>query len=247
MRFRYPPQQAAAGALPEPWALDGIDFVLPPGGRLAVVGPSGAGKSTLISLLLRFWDYHQGQITWLGHDLRQYKQDDILRQMAVVSQNAYLFSASLRQNLLLARPHASQADLDRAMQAARLDDFLRALPEGYETWIGDQGRRLSAGERQRLAIARALLKDAPLLLLDEPTANLDPLTERQVVETLHTLAAGRSTLWITHRLVEMQRMDEILVLDGGRIVERGRHQDLLLANGLYRRLWDLQNASQDWL
>jgi thiol reductant ABC exporter CydC subunit len=231
--FRYGPQ--------EPLALDQVSFRLPQGGRLAVVGPSGAGKSTLVNLLLRFWEYETGRILLGGHELRRYRQDDIQHMIGVVSQHTHLFNATVRDNLLLARPDASQADLVQAAQRAQVHDFIQSLPQGYDTWIGEQGLRLSGGERQRLAIARALLKDPPLLILDEATANLDPLTERAVMQAIHTLMAGRTTLVITHRLVGLDLVDEILVLRGGRIVERGQHHDLLQIEGLYRRMWELQN------
>ncbi|MEJ2557159.1 MAG: thiol reductant ABC exporter subunit CydC [Anaerolineae bacterium] len=231
--FRYGPQ--------EPLALDRVSFRLSQGGRLAVVGPSGAGKSTLVNLLLRFWEYETGRILLGGHELRRYRQEDLQHMIGVVSQHTHLFNASVRDNLLLARPDASQTDLVQAAQRAQIHDFIQSLPHGYDTWIGEQGLRLSGGERQRLAIARALLKDPPLLILDEATANLDPLTERAVMQATHTLMAGRTTLIITHRLVGLELVDEILVLRGGRIVERGQHHDLLQIEGLYRRMWELQN------
>jgi thiol reductant ABC exporter CydC subunit len=238
LRFRYPPE---AGGKSSPWVLDGVSFSLPPGKRLAIVGPSGAGKSTLLSLLLRFWDYEVGQILLNGQDLRDYAQDELRRRIGVVAQNAYLFSASVGDNLRLARQRASQEDISRAAQEAQIDDFIRSLPEGYQTWIGEQGLRLSAGQRQRLAIARALLKDAPLLILDEATANLDAITEREVLKSIYALMEERATLMITHRLVGMEGMDEILVLEKGRVVERGQHANLLAAGGLYQRMWQLQH------
>lgn len=231
-RFRYP------GA--EHPALAEVTFSLETGKRLAVVGPSGAGKSTLATLLLRFWEY-EGEIRLDGRPLRAYAQDDVRRCFAVVPQDAYLFNDTVRANLLLANPQADEAALRRAVEQAQLEDFIRTLPQGLDTYLGEGGARFSGGQRQRLAVARALLKDAPILLLDEPTANLDPLTEKALLETIFSLMERRTTLWITHRLVEMARMDEIIVLDGGRIVERGTHADLLARGGLYATLWALQH------
>jgi ATP-binding cassette subfamily C protein CydCD len=224
----------------EPAVLNEVSFSLEKGRRLALVGPSGAGKSTVVNLLMRFWESPNG-ILLDGKPINAYKQDDVRRLMAVVSQNAFFFNATINQNLLLARPRASESQIETACRQAQIHEFIAGLPRGYETWIGEQGARLSAGERQRLAIARALLKEAPLLLLDEPTANLDPLTEKSVLETLSNVMKQRTTMMITHRLVGLEQFDEILVLDQGRIVERGTHDFLVNASGLYRKLWDLQN------
>jgi ABC-type multidrug transport system fused ATPase/permease subunit len=242
--------------------LSEITFNLPPGHKIAIVGPSGAGKTTLANLLLRFWDYTEGQIHLDGHDLRDYAQTDARRMFSVVGQTTYLFNASLRENLLLARPWATQADLETACRQSELHDFIASLPEGYDTLVGERGLSLSGGERQRLAIARALLKNAPILLLDEPTANLDPATEAKIITTLHRLLSestsvslrvsepqsvpesdSKSVLWITHRLIGLDQMDEILVLDGGKITERGTHAELLAQDGLYKTMWDLQNRT----
>jgi ATP-binding cassette subfamily C protein CydCD len=225
----------------DPPAIDGLDLELPAGGRLAVVGPSGAGKSTLANLLLRFWDYADGSIRLGGTDLRRLSSADVRRQFSLIPQRPYFFNETIRQNLLLARPEADDFQVREAARQAQIDEFIASLPQGYETVIGERGFRLSGGERQRLAIARALLKDAPILVLDEPTANLDPLTERQFLDLLFSLDRRRSLLLITHRLVGLEQMDEILVLDSGGVVERGRQADLLARPGLFQRLWTLQN------
>jgi ATP-binding cassette subfamily C protein CydCD len=226
---------------PIPYVLDGISFNLCKGSRIAIVGPSGAGKTTLVNLLLRFWEYREGQIQLGGKDIRDYRQEDLRQIMAVVSQNTFLFNASVRENLLLAKPEATEEEVVRAAEGAQIHAFIQSLPQGYDTRIGEQGFRLSAGERQRLAIARGLLKGAALLILDEPTAHLDALTEQAVLQAIFARTEGRATLLITHRLASLERMDEILVLDCGHVVERGGHAELLESDGLYRRMWDLQN------
>ncbi|MEJ2210525.1 MAG: thiol reductant ABC exporter subunit CydC [Anaerolineae bacterium] len=225
-----------------PMALEEVEFELPPGGLLAVVGPSGAGKTTLIQLLLRFWAPSAGRILLGGQELGAYREEDLRRLVAVVSQRTHLFNATVRDNLLLARPGADEEEMVEAARQACIHEFVQSLPQGYDTWIGEQGQRLSGGERQRLAIARAILKDAPILLLDEPTANLDAVTEGQVLAGLRPLLAGRAALLVTHRLGAgpVAGADEILVMRAGRVVERGRHDDLLRRGGLYRRMWDLQ-------
>ena len=235
LTFRYAPD--------EPPALRQVSLDLPEGKRIAVVGPSGAGKSTLIALLLRFWEYHEGRITLGGRDLRELLPDEVRSRFAVVRQKPFIFSGTLRENLLLAAPDADDARLDAVMEAVRLADWLHTLPQGYDTDLGGQGLQLSGGQRQRLALARALLRDAPILLLDEPTANLDALTERALVDTLLETTRGRSVLWVTHNLVGLEAMDEIVVLYKGEVAERGTHTDLLARGGLYRRLWDLQRQN----
>ncbi len=234
--------QYAAG---EPFALQHVDFHLPEGGRIAIVGPSGAGKSTLVNLLLRFWDYDQGEIVLGGHNIKAYPQAELRQAIGVVSQSTYLFNASVRQNLLIANPAASEEQIETALRRAGLFGFVQNLPDGLDTWVGEHGLGLSGGERQRLAIARTLLKDAPVLLLDEPTANLDALTERAVMAQLLELAGHKTTLLITHRMVGLEAMDEILVLQAGQIVERGTHMELIARDGLYQQMVTLQRMSLD--
>ena len=219
LSFRYPAQEIPA--------LEDISFTMEPGRSVAVVGPSGAGKSTLINLLLRYWEYHSGDILLGGTSLHHLAPKHVRAQCAVVTQGTHFFNTSIHDNLRLARPNARKTDIVIAAQQADIHDFISSLPAGYDTLIGEQGNRLSGGERQRLAIARVLLKDAPILILDEPTANLDTLTEKQIMGTLFKVMAGRTSLLITHRLVGLEEMDEILVMVAGRIVtsclEAGRN------------------------
>ena len=223
-----------------PAALNDISFTLKPGGKVAVVGPSGAGKSTLVNLILRFWDPEGGEVQLGGHSLRGYAQEDVRALVGVVPQRTHVFNDTLRANMLLAKPDADAAALTEALSRAGLYERLERLPEGVDSYAGEQGARLSGGERQRLAIARAFLKDAPLLVLDEPTANLDTLTERALLKALQRLGRDRSVLLITHRLVAMEEMDEILVLDEGCVVEQGTHEQLRTAGGLYTRMLEIQ-------
>src|SRR2546423_2592973 len=231
--FAYHPDEAEL--------LEKIAFAVHPGSRVAVVGPSGSGKSTLVKLALRFWDPTRGAIRLDGQDIRKYALGDLRGVIGTVSQDTHLFNGTIRDNLLLARPEASDDEMKLALEQALLSDFINQLPDGLETWVGEQGLRLSGGERQRLSIARALLKNAPILLLDEATANLDPLTEQALLAANHELMRGRTVLTISHRLIAMEQMDEIVVLDHGRIVERGTHDHLIAAHGLYRQMLDVQN------
>jgi len=227
----------------EGYILENISFDLPVGKHLAIVGSSGAGKTTLVNLLLRFWDLTTGEIILGGSDIRQYRQEDVRGRFSVVSQNTYLFNDTLSANLSLAKLDATDEELARALEQAQLSAFAASLPQGLVTFVGERGLQLSGGERQRLAIARALLKNAPIFVFDEPTANLDTVTERQVVETLRAVMKGRTMLWITHRLVGLEAMDEILVLDQGRILQRGGHAELVGVEGLYRQMWKIQNRA----
>jgi thiol reductant ABC exporter CydC subunit len=214
LRFRY-------GAA-EPWVLDGLDLSIPAGGSLALVGPSGAGKSTLVDLLLRFREYREGTVMIGGRDIRAYRADDVRAMLGVVSQRVHLFNATVRDNLAVADAEATDEEMEEACRVAQLHETIVALPEGYETRIGEDGIRLSGGERQRLAIARAVLKDAPILVLDEATANLDVATERRLLESITRFMAGRTTLVISHRRTVADRVDRVVTLAGGRATEAGR-------------------------
>ena len=231
--FYYPTQSIPA--------LQNVAFTVPAGKSIAIVGPSGAGKSTLTNLLLRFWDYEAGEITLGDVPLKAMDQDEVRKHFALVSQNSYFFNTTIRENLRLARRSANPDEIEAAARAAQIHEFIMSLSKGYDTLIGEQGVRLSGGERQRLAIARALLQDSPVLILDEPTANLDPQTEKHVLDTLFETMREKTSLLITHRLVGLEHVDEILVMDNGQIVERGTHAELLTRQRLYRRLWDVQN------
>jgi thiol reductant ABC exporter CydC subunit len=202
VRARYAPGERPA--------LDGVSLRLEPGCRVALVGPSGAGKTTVVNLLLRFLDPEAGRVTLAGRDLRAYRQEDVRRAIAVAGQDSHLFSASIRENVCLARPDASDGEIERALRRARLWPWVAGLPDGLDTAVGEEGRELSGGQRQRLVLARALLVDAPVLVLDEPTAHLDPPTARALVDDVFAAAGGRSVLLITHRLEGLELVDEII-------------------------------------
>ncbi len=224
--------------------LDGVSLRLEPGRRVAVVGRSGSGKSTLVHLLLRFWDVPAGAVALDGRDVREWPQDRVRAAIAFAAQRAQLFTGSLRENLLLAAPGASEDELRAVLADVRLETLVARLPAGLDTWVGEQGQQLSGGERQRLALARALLRPhAPFLLLDEPTSHLDPTTEREVLEAIARAGEGRATLLVTHRLVGLESFDEVAVMERGRVVERGRAAQLREANGRFARLLALQSAS----
>lgn len=225
-------------------ALRGLDLALPLGQVTALVGPSGGGKSTVVSLLLRFVRPSRGTLLWDGQDFDAFTAVSLRAQTALVTQDPLLFSGSIRENLLLARPSASDAEVRRAGELAQAEDFVRQLPQGWETSLGEQGSGLSGGQRQRLALARAVLRDAALLVLDEATSNLDPESEREVQRALRQVLRGRTALVVAHRLETVVEADCIHVLDGGCVVERGSHGELLALGGAYARLWELQHRAE---
>ncbi len=225
---------AYAPSLPQ--ALSDVSFAVGAGQTVALVGRSGAGKSTLAHLLLRFWDAQRGQVLIDGHDVRDFALDDLRQHVALVAQDTYLFNMSLRENLRLGRTDATDDEVLAAARRANVEEFALALPDGFDTSVGERGMQLSGGQRQRVAIARAMLKDAPLLVLDEATSHLDAVNEAEVREALDRLMVDRTTLVIAHRLSTIRDADWILVLDDGRIVEQGRHADLLALDGLYSHL-----------
>ena len=233
--FRYPGR--------EDRALREVSFEVPAGMRIALVGPSGAGKTTAAHLLLRFFDPERGTVRLAGHDLRQWRLDELRARIALVSQDTWLFNETLRANILVARPEAGEEAVARAVERAALADFVAALPEGLETPVGERGMRLSGGQRQRVAIARAFLKDAPVLVLDEATSHLDAVSEQAVQHALETLMHDRTTVIIAHRLSTVRSAGRIVVLDEGRVVEVGRHEELLGRAGLYSQLVGRQLAA----
>ncbi len=217
-------------------ALADVSFSVPAGSTVALVGPSGAGKTTVANLFLRFWDPDEGVVRMNGHDLREYGLDDLRRRIALVAQDTYLFNDTLRNNILLARPGAGQAELMAAVEKASLADLVASLPDGLDTIVGERGAQLSGGQRQRVAIARAFLKDAPILILDEATSHLDAVNEQAVRAALDLLSRDRTTVVIAHRLSTVRDADRIIVLEDGRVAEIGSHHVLLDRKGLYARL-----------
>jgi ATP-binding cassette subfamily C protein CydCD len=224
-------------------ALGGASFSAPAGSTVALVGSSGAGKTTAAHLLMRFFDPQKGEVRLNGTSLRDFKLDALRRQIALVTQDTYLFNETLRANILLARPDAGEQDIRQAVERAALAEFVDALPEGLETRVGERGVRLSGGQRQRVAIARAFLKDAPVLILDEATSHLDAVSEQAVRFSLEKLMADRTTVVIAHRLSTIRNADLIVVLDAGHVAETGTHDELLSRRGLYNRLVGRQLAS----
>jgi len=224
--------------------LHGVDFDIPAGGTVAVVGHSGSGKSTLTRLLYRFYDVDGGRILIDGRDIRDYTQASLRAAIAIVPQDTVLFNDTIFYNILYGRTEASREEVEAASRAAHIHDFIVTLPDGYDTEVGERGLKLSGGEKQRVAIARALLKNPKILIFDEATSALDSQSEKSIQAELDRIQVGRTTLSIAHRLSTVMAADLILVMDGGRIVERGRHTELLAADGIYARMWRLQQQER---
>ena len=236
VRFSYDPARAI---------LKGLSFSLKPGETVALVGPSGSGKSTIGKLLFRFYDVTGGAIRIDGQDLRDVTQDSLHGQIGVVPQDTVLFNDTIRYNIGYGRAGATQEEIEGAARAARIHDFIAALPEGYDTPVGERGLKLSGGEKQRVGIARTLLKDPPILLLDEATSALDSETERDIQHELKMMGEGRSVITIAHRLSTVVDADQIIVLEAGEIVERGTHDDLIAKGGRYATMWARQQAEEE--
>jgi ATP-binding cassette, subfamily B, bacterial len=230
--FRYPDARESERA-----TLDGVSFAIDPGQFAAFVGPSGAGKTTVSYLIPRFYEASSGRVLFAGRDVRELQQQSLVSHIGVVSQETYLFHASIAENLRYAKSDASDAELVSAARAANIHDTIASFPDGYETLVGERGYRLSGGEKQRIAIARVLLKNPAVLILDEATSALDTISERVVQAALDTASRGRTTIAIAHRLTTIVSADVIFVVDGGRIVESGTHFELLEARGEYSRLY----------
>jgi ATP-binding cassette subfamily B protein len=228
---------------PDHPVLDHVSFTIPVGQYAAFVGPTGAGKTSVLNLLCRFYDVTSGAVRVDGHDVRGVTQESLRAQMAAVLQETFLFNTSIRENIKLGKLSATEDEIVAAARAAEIHDAIVKLPHGYDTLTGEMGGLLSAGQRQRLAIARAILRDPRILILDEPTSDLDAATEAAINATLERLARDRTVVAVTHRLGAVLHADQIYVIEGGRIAEQGRHQDLLDRRGLYYQLWQTQHAS----
>ena len=226
--------------------LNGITLDIPEGSITAIVGPSGGGKTTLCHLLARFWDVDGGRVTLGGHDVREYDMDSLMQNFSFVFQNVYLFRDTVANNIRFGQPEAPMEKVVEAAKKARCHDFIRKLPQGYDTVIGESGGTLSGGERQRLSIARAMMKDAPIIILDEATANVDPENEKELMEAIAALTREKTVIMIAHRLKTVRNADQILVVDRGQIVQRGTHDELMAQDGIYRRFIRGREQAVSW-
>ena len=226
--------------------IDQVSLTIPEKTTTALVGPSGSGKTTLCNLIARFWDVDQGSISLDGHDVRDYSYDSLIRNFSFVFQSVYLFEDTIANNIRFGKPEASQEEVIEAAKKAACHDFILSLPDGYDTKIGEGGASLSGGERQRISIARAIIKDAPIIILDEATANVDPENEEALMQAIQALTRDKTIIMIAHRLKTVEHADQILVLDQGRIVEQGKHQDLLAKQGIYSKFIQERKTAASW-
>lgn len=226
--------------------LDGVSFTIPRDTTTAIVGPSGSGKTTICNLIARFYDADSGSVNIGGTDVRELTCDSLLKNISMVFQNVYLFHDTIGNNIKFGKPDATTEEIVEAAKRARCHDFIAALPEGYDTIVGEGGSSLSGGEKQRISIARAMLKNAPIVILDEATASVDPENEHFVQAAISALTHGKTIIVIAHRLATIEHADQILVLDGGRIVQRGRHEELIEQEGIYKRFLDIRQAAEGW-
>ena len=226
--------------------IDQVSLTIPEKTTTALVGPSGSGKTTLCNLIARFWDVDQGSISLDGHDVRDYSYDSLIRNFSFVFQSVYLFEDTIANNIRFGKPEASQEEVIEAAKKAACHEFILSLPDGYNTKIGEGGASLSGGERQRISIARAIIKDAPIIILDEATANVDPENEEALMQAIQALTRDKTIIMIAHRLKTVEHADQILVLDQGRIVEQGKHQDLLAKQGIYSKFIQERKTAASW-
>ena len=226
--------------------IDRVSLTIPEKTTTALVGPSGSGKTTLCNLIARFWDVDQGSISLDGHDVRDYSYDSLIRNFSFVFQSVYLFEDTIANNIRFGKPEASQEEVIEVAKKASCHDFILSLPDGYDTKIGEGGASLSGGERQRISIARAIIKDAPIIILDEATANVDPENEEALMQAIQALTRDKTIIMIAHRLKTVEHADQILVLDQGRIVEQGKHQDLLAKQGIYSKFIQERKTATSW-
>lgn len=226
--------------------IDQVSLTIPEKTTTALVGPSGSGKTTLCNLIARFWDVDQGSISLDGHDVRDYSYDSLIRNFSFVFQSVYLFEDTIANNIRFGKPEASQEEVIEAAKKAACHDFILSLPDGYDTKIGEGGASLSGGERQRISIARAIIKDAPIIILDEATANVDPENEEALMQAIQALTRDKTIIMIAHRLKTVEHADQILVLNQGRIVEQGKHQDLLAKQGIYSKFIQERKTAASW-
>ena len=223
-----------------------ISLKVPQGSTCAIVGPSGSGKTTLCNLIARFWDVQDGKVLIGGQDIKEYTADSLMQYISMVFQNVYLFNDTIENNIRFGNPDATHEQIVEAAKRAQCHDFISALPKGYDTTVGEGGSSLSGGEKQRISIARAILKDAPIVILDEATSSVDPENEHELLSAILELTQGKTLISIAHRLTTVQNADQILVIDNGTVVQQGTHSELLTQDGIYQSFWKQRKEATGW-